>query len=54
MDSMKGSVMDMINDLAAQMKQNGKVVTPEPAKTASTASVAGIPAGWQLQEMMAQ
>lgn len=34
MDSMKGSVMDMINDLAAQMKQNGKVVTPEPAKPA--------------------
>lgn len=34
MDSMKGSVMDMINDLAAQVKQNGKVVTPEPEKPA--------------------
>ena len=33
MESMKDSVMAMINDLAAQVKQNGKAA-PEPAKPA--------------------
>lgn len=33
MESMKDSVMAMINDLAAQVKQNGKAA-PEPVKPA--------------------
>lgn len=34
MYSTKGSVMAMINDLAAQVKQNGKAGAPEPVKPA--------------------
>ena len=34
MESMKDSVMAMINDMAAQVKQNGKVAAPEPVKPA--------------------
>lgn len=34
MDSMKGSVMAMINDLAAQARQNSGTVPPAPAKPA--------------------
>ena len=34
MDSMKGSVMAMIMDMAAQARQNSGTVAPEPAKPA--------------------